>query len=234
MPIDDFKFQIESIARDLMNLEVNTIIKPNMTGRKMPKPRHAIVDIAQNYQRKLMAMGLWPEDCPAHLGSEESFSFIRETASMAINAYGKKRKAGPLSDTDEADLVMLFRIKKMSDQIKGIFNDLKRRGVENWNNDLSRAQIEQQQPALLLTTDEVVLLRKIWEMGMEQIAIQTLIQLDGDILTRIQPRYTDESPTSRTIQSIHSQNVTISLSFWGQLVGIVQDFFAGLSKFFTR
>jgi hypothetical protein len=222
---------LKQIARDLMNLEVNTIIKANMTGRKMPKPRHALVDIAQNYQRKLMQLGLWAEDDAALMGSFNSFNQIRESAGKGIKAFREQRKNGPLTEAEELDLVMLFRIQKMSDQIKGVFNALRERKAPAWENDMSRDDIESSHhPPMPLSTDELVLIRKIWEMGLEQIALQTIIQLDGDVLTRIQPRYAAENEMSRTIQSIHSQNVTISLRFWEQLISVLQAFFAGLTK----
>lgn len=232
---------LKQIARDLMNLEVNTIVKPNMTGRKMPKPRHALVDIAQNYQRKLMQMDLWPEDADALMGSYEGFNLIRERATIGIKAFRKKRSSGAvLSDADELDLVMLFRIQKMSDQVKGIFSGLKERNRQAWEkdravweNNLSRDDIESRHPPMPLSTDELVLIRKIWEMGLEQIALQTIIQLDGDVLTRIQPKYALENEMARTLQSIHSQNVSTSLRFWNQLVGVLRDFFTGLAKALT-
>lgn len=226
-----FAEPLQQIAKDLMNLEVNTIIKANMTGRKMPKPRHALVDIAQNYQRRLWQMGLWPADIETILGSYDSFNVIRESAATGIKAFREQRKTAPLTEIEESDMVLLFRIQKMSDQIKGVFNSLRERKAPLWENNMRRDDIEvQHHPPMPLTTDEMVLIRKIWEMGLEQIAIQTIIQLDGDVLTRIQPQYALENEISRTIQNIHSQNVGLSLRFWDQLVKVLRDFFTGLAR----
>ncbi len=235
---------LKQIARDLMNLEVNTIVKPNMTGRKMPKPRHALVDIAQNYQRKLMQMELWPEDADVFMGSYDGFDLIREQAAIGIKSVRKKKRKEAFSkeevDELDLDLVMLFRIQKMSDQIKGVFSALKGRNLKAWEkdkavweNNMSRDDIESRHPPMPLTTDELVLIRKIWEMGLEQIALQTIIQLDGDVLTRIQPKYALENETARTLQSIHSQNVSTSLRFWNQLIGVLRDFITGLARALT-
>lgn len=224
---------LKQIARDLMNLEVNTIVKANMTGRKMPKPRHALVDIAQNYQRKLLQMGYWPEESPVHIGSFASFNLIREQADEGIKDFRRLGEERPLTEAEELDLVLLFRIQRMSDQIKGVLNGLKARKAAAWDNDLSREEIEDRHLPLDLTTDELVMIRKIWDMGLEQIALQTIIQLDGDVLTRIQPRYALENEMSRTLQSIHGQNVSTSIRFWHQLVRVLQDFFTGLSKALT-
>eukprot|EP01008_Symbiontida_sp_HLA12_P000282 NODE_1281_length_628_cov_1.760396_g1271_i0.p2 GENE.NODE_1281_length_628_cov_1.760396_g1271_i0~~NODE_1281_length_628_cov_1.760396_g1271_i0.p2 ORF type:complete len:109 (+),score=42.54 NODE_1281_length_628_cov_1.760396_g1271_i0:2-328(+) len=96
-----------------------------------------------------------------------------------------------------------------------------KRGVAVWNNDISRADIENQAPDLPLATEELVLIRKIWDMGLEHIAMQTVIQLDGDVITRIQARYADKD--SKVIHRIHNQSVSVSLKFWGQLVRILKD-----------
>jgi hypothetical protein len=45
--------QVEQVLKDLLNLEVNTIIKDHMTGQKMPPIRHALIDIGEEYCGKL-------------------------------------------------------------------------------------------------------------------------------------------------------------------------------------
>ena len=225
----DVSEQIKSLVQDLTNLEVNTIIKPNMTGRKMPKPRHALIEIAQNYRFKLIDLGISVDD-DIPLGCFRGFDMIREKAANGITIM--KRKAAEsdalLTEEQEADRVMLLRIQRMSDQIKGIFKALQNRNVETWDNEYSRQEIEEQQPPLPLTTDELVMIRKIWNMGMEEIAIQTIIQLDGDVTTRIQPKYA--TAEHQTLHKLHNQSVGTSLDFWSRLIGLVETFFKVLSK----
>ena len=217
----DFSEQIKTIAQDLINLEVNTIIKPNMTGRKMPKPRQALIEIAKKYNLELIKVGFPLDHEDIRMGSFESFELIRAKAHEGIELFKKKAVKKKLSDGEDAELVLLSRIKTMSDQIRVIFKSLRIRKVKAWDNDYTREDIEDQQPPLPLTPEEIVMIRKIWEMGLEEIAMQTIIQLDGDVLTRIQSKYAKEE--NAKIHHLHNQSVSTALAFWGGLIGIVKD-----------
>lgn len=90
--------QITKIAQDLTHLEINVIIKPNLTARKMPSPRHALIDIAEKYHMKLMVLGFSFQDeknlkdgyrdqindATVKLGSLNSFDLLREKANAKI------------------------------------------------------------------------------------------------------------------------------------------------------
>ena len=225
--MNDFKEQISAIAHDLMNLEVNTIIKANITGRKMPSPRHALIDIAKKCQVKMAALKL-PLDIDMKLGSFDSFHKIRETASGAIRNLEATAKTRGLSEEEEADFIMLQRIKGMSDQIKGIFNAVEKKRDRECKKDFSREDIEDGLKPLRLSSDELVKIRKIWEMGVEEIAVQTVIQMDGDVITRIQPKHAREK--NDQLYSLHNQGVNASVSFWKELIGLAKDFLASLLK----
>jgi len=225
--MNDFKEQISAIAHDLMNLEVNTIIKPNITGRKMPSPRHALIDIAKKYQVKMAALGL-PLDSDIKLGGFDSFHKIRETARGAIKGLEATAKTRELSEEGEADFIMLQRIKGMSDQIKSIFNALEKKRDKECKNDFGREDIEDGLKPLRLNSDELVKIRKIWEMGVEEIAIQTVIQMDGDVITRVQPKHARAK--NNELYGFHNLGVNTCISFWKELIGIVKDFLASLLK----
>lgn len=226
--MSDFAERIQTIARDLTHIEVNTIIKPNMTGRKMPKPRHAFIEIARKYSLKLMQLGYPVDENAIHMGGFESFDRIRSRANEGLQVLQGKAMRRELSEGEEMDMILFFRIKTMSDQIKGIFNALRRRGVREWDNDFSHEEIEEAPPPLPLTPDEMVMLRKIWEIGLEEIAMQTIIQMDGDVLTRVQPKYA--TPESAVIREIHGESLNLALRFWGELIGLVKDFFQNLFR----
>lgn len=222
----DLADRFQTIARDLTHIEVNTILKSTMTGRKMPRPRHALIEIAQRYEIKLAALGFPLAEDENPPGSFSSFDRIRERADQAVIALQARAKTERLPESEQIDMVMAFRIKTMSDQIKGIFNNLKRRGEAEWDNAYSHQEVEDQYPSFNIAPDEMVAIRKIWEMGLEEIAMQTIIQLDGDVLTRVQPRYADEK--SGMLHHIHNESVHISFRFWGELIGIVKVFFMTL------
>jgi len=59
-------------------------------------------------------------------------------------------------------------------------------------------------------------IRKIWEVGTESVLMQTVIQIEGDVITRM------NSAVARgqhpEIIEVHKQSIEISLRMWGQLV----------------
>ena len=224
----DLSAQLKNIAYELTHIEVNTIIKSNMTARRMPKPRHALIEIAVRYATRLGLMGFGVEMGPLRPGGFDSFDLIREKADEAIKAVEKRGRTLALTEEEEVSLILLYRIKTMSDQIKGIFNSLKRNGLSTWDNNYSHEEVEAQQAPFPLSPDERVASRKIWEMGLEQVAMQTVIQIDGDVVTRLQPRFAVD--TTSAVHKVHNESVRMALDVWGQIIGIVKDFFGGLLR----
>ncbi len=218
--------KIGKIAEDLTNIEVNTIVRQNITGRKMPSPRHALIKIAKKYRNKLSLMGITiSSDEKIRPGSYEYFNLIQQSASDQIKFLENKAKGDGLSEDEEGELLMLHRIKGNSDQLEGIFNSLKLRmgKDESWANNYSHQQVEKlkfgkDSVSLPLTQDEIVLIRKMWDMGVEEIAMQTVVQLDGDVINRIQQKYADKR--WEVIHNLHNQNVRISVGYWKDLVNV--------------
>lgn len=224
----DLASRMEKLVQDLTHLEVNTIIKPCMTGRKMPEPRHALIEIADNYAGRLERLGYPISFQGRRRGSFDAFDRIRVKAGEAMADFDRRAEDRSLSDVEAVDRVLLFRMQRMSDEIKGILNGLRERGVDRWENDCSHDDIEAERLEFHLEPDETVKIRKIWEMGMEEIAMQTVVQIDGDIVARIQPRFAEGE--RRMIHGIHERSVAIALDFWGNLFGIVRDFFGGVTR----
>jgi hypothetical protein len=238
----DFRGQVANIAQDLLNLEVNTIIKPSITGSKMPRPRHALLDIGNEYVVRLQGMGVTEEDVKTvhdnqRYGSYQAFDKIRTVADKRINILCGL--GASLTPEQEADLFMLLRIRDMSDQIKGVFNELRvrERDRQQHDNDFTHLQIEGLEPVngrtfrppdLNLNQNQLILLRKIWEVGTEEIAMQTVIQLDGDVVTRLLPKYS--LGKDELLHRIHQEGVKASVGFWKDLIGIARDLLGSLFR----
>lgn len=86
---------------------------------------------------------------------------------------------------------------------------------QSWNNDLPRS-IMQDIGDLDLNPAQISLIRKVWEIGTEQVVLQTVIHADGDITTRISERLL-ENPNQILFQ-IHHESVQGSVGFWTNLV----------------
>ncbi|MFQ5633668.1 MAG: hypothetical protein ACE5I1_33300 [bacterium] len=211
------KEQIQNLAKDLLNLEVITIIKPSITGRKMPDPNTALAEIGRKYNIKLVELDRAVKLAEGvQWGSYQAFAQILETTNAEIKEFKSKIKAlqkveKDLTAKQKSDLWMLYRIKTMSQAIQRLY---KRKSDGRWD--------------FVPATDNLVLIRKAWELGVEEIAMKTVIQLDGDVITRVQERYATEEHT--TVHKLHNMGVTTSLAFWKTLVEIVESFITGLVK----
>jgi hypothetical protein len=54
----DLRASLRKLARDLVTLEVKTIVQPSITVWRMPDPPHALLDIAQMYATRLIELGI--------------------------------------------------------------------------------------------------------------------------------------------------------------------------------
>jgi hypothetical protein len=71
--------------------------------------------------------------------------------------------------------------------------------------------------------DEMVQLRKVWEIGTEEVVMQTVLWIDGDATQRVHPAYVDKA--HEQLLGIHVASVTASLSYWKSLGDIVVSLF---------
>lgn len=98
---------------------------------------------------------------------------------------------------------------------------------------LNGAVEDQPKPdALRLNATELVRVRKIWELGCEQIVMQTLVQLDGDVVTRISGDI--ESADHTLIHALHADGVRVATQSWQFLVETLVGFTKSLVGWFTR
>lgn len=79
-----------------------------------------------------------------------------------------------------------------------------------------------------LDTRQLAVVRKIWEVGLEDIAFQTVMQLDGDFVTRIHPAYLG----NEWLMRIHQESVRASQSLWKELVDIALRLFGAVADVF--
>jgi hypothetical protein len=71
--------------------------------------------------------------------------------------------------------------------------------------------------------DEMVHLRKVWEIGTEEVVMQTVLWIDGDATQRVHPAYVDKA--HEQLLGIHAASVTASLSYWKSLGEIAVSLF---------
>ena len=234
--IDKAQDRFSDIATDLFNIEVNTILRDNITAQKMPTPRHALIDIGKMYMKAMeqmeMAYGKNTEAAESIqidncYGSFTGFSALREWASRLMkDAYSSKIELG------NDQLSILPRIKDNSDLLKGMFTNLAHNHPEiimltpEWSwltNKYSRSDLIYQAPAALpLDEQQLVLIRKVWELGTEIIVMQTIVQIDGDVITRLNSNFLN-NPHYPKIRNYHNKGIEIALEHWAGLVTVAKE-----------
>ncbi|MDO6416134.1 hypothetical protein Q4F19_17240 [Sphingomonas sp. BIUV-7] len=101
------------------------------------------------------------------------------------------------------DRAIFHRIRRNCDQLKAIF-------------DGGPAEITRHSPDEVVRSAELVPLRKAWDIGTEVILMQTVIQIDGDVVSRFQSGL--EGGERAQLQTLHASAVDISFKYWGWLV----------------
>lgn len=254
MNIEQLQEGLREVARDLFNLEINTILKDNMTARKMPDPANALLDIAQAYAAKLnrhkASLDFFfdrdqeqqlkderpPADAPFTKFSNSrltinilTFSRLRWAAVATLDANTQ------LPDTTR---IILERIRRNCDQLKNLLSrysdDSNYAAIQGMNRSQVNDHIGKKKSKALLDLhpDDLTLLRKIWEVGTEVVVMQTVIQLDGDVINRVQKSYA--TPDHKYILDIHGRNVDHSVGFWKVVAETVATFFGSFPRLFTR
>ena len=240
----DFKDTISLVAKNLFTLEVNTIIKANILGTKMPPAVHALLDIASDYDAQLSVyeseLEMKPEERPAeaqdetgkHVANEELFHWLRRRADACTGWFKGLPATRSVVDL-RLRLLLLQRIKDNCDQIRSIFQGLAHRKAElPRGKALSREATAHGTADLPLDPTELLTLRKIWEIGLEEILAQTVIQVDGDVTTRVHPNVV--SGDMAQLLNIHQQAVSNSVGIWKGLAGMLGSFMENVGQLVLR
>jgi hypothetical protein len=163
------------------------------------------------------------------LVGEATFDELRE---RAVEAEAVCRYVATMEDgvVEDATGSILRRIYRNCDQIKGL---LRREAVRKHLSERPVTRDSTEAAELPLTADELITLRKVWEVGLETIVMQTVVQLDGDIVTRIQTGH--ETAASKSIHDLHRQSVESALAHWHFLGKTLAEFLTStLQGFLTR
>lgn len=250
------------LAQDLLNLEINTIIKPEMSACKMPASRRiALWQLAGWYDAKLAELGVRGDICWKSAGIR-SFGELRDRAQKGIEAYQDRIKIAPQEERASLGeaIEMLGRISDQSSQVVGMFKRawespgrktgegydaapemrdakaLPEKGPireafqkalleegkksRRWNNDIEKDEMNRVDD-LELMPDQITMIRKAWDIGTERIVLQTVIQLDGDVTTRMSEAFA--ANPNQTILKIHNDSVLTAAGFWSNLVKILVE-----------
>jgi len=236
----DSGFDLTGTARSLLNIEINTILRDNMTAEPMPPLPHALLDIAGDYSSELCALGVdlavyftaapadpstitlaWADN-PSSVSdlltvSADTFDRLRWAAKNASKAQGHEALR-----ITQAKRILLDRIVNNCDAIKEMFKRLDPSTAQFIGK--TRAQlvgITIRRGSYAVQVDDLIALQKMWDIGVEEIVAQTLVHVTGDITTRV--REPLGQPGSEKLFTIHRQSIDVSVACWHYLLDVIRE-----------
>lgn len=144
---------------------------------------------------------------------------LRASAVASGQAGSLRRLKGKISEEEMRGLraavrefrpeerAVLHRIKRNCDQFKVIAKRLPDQTITRDCPD------DRFQPT------EIIQIRKAWDIGVEIILMQTVIQLDGDVLNRFQAGM--DGPEKSQLHALHASAVDLSFRYWRGLIDAV-------------
>jgi hypothetical protein len=263
------EMRAKGIFDDLLNLEINVIVSPGMTARKMPDPWDAFAEIATSYTDLLVDFALEVQAAQATWRGPPVAILEEDRAGTNIQALG----SASLVD-EQGNLRALNRPGKLIGQDEqpsvATFGHLAARASEAWavgcalvatsgwpqrekvnervvllkriyRNCGQLLEILGSMPAgaeeggplardIKMSAEHLMTLRKIWEVSINTVVMQTVVQLDGDIVTRIHAGHA--SASSSTLHQLHRESVASAMQNWQFLGTTLAQFLTSTLKRF--
>ena len=180
---------------DVRARQINTIVTKGITGRGMDSPQQGLSETVAKYKKFLL------EEISLSSANEQRVKSLQPEAYPGAFAILKEiaDKPGGERSNEGWRQTILRRISAKSDELQKLENT-----------DLGK-----------LSSRERSAILKAWELGTSQVVMQTTIDLDGDLVMRIDRNYTDAR--SDHIRQLHEKSVETSLGTWNSLVaGAIQ------------
>ncbi|MFQ5543894.1 MAG: hypothetical protein ACE5FY_06035 [Nitrospiria bacterium] len=206
----------KNLAEDLLNLEINTILVDGISSRKMPDPPEVLDEIAEKYELFLKKTLKKTKD--AIRGDDPEQSGDRNNPSE--NSSKEKSKVAFKQLSKDADALIRLRDNAREEGLA--FNletsNILRRVDKNCK--LLEVLLKGND-SLRFSAEELLIIRKIWEVGVERVLMQTVVQIDGDIVTRIQVGR--ETEKDKFLQEMHKDLVNLAIGNWHFMVQTLAD-----------
>lgn len=226
------------MLEDLTSIEVKTLVTENISGSTMADPRLALHEIGEVYGNTLATIaqhhdvtsdGLAHVRQGSHPGSRDTFDAQRTTAEQLSER---------LTDTLTVhEAAKLDRIRSSCEELSQLFDRIGRhpscQGAENEKHrcnaytktellGVDSGESTGNPEALPLSPSDRLALQRIWSLGMDPIAIRTVVQMDGDIVTRIRPEWAEGSHAA--LHALHLDGIRTAIDTWQDLLRAVAEF----------
>ena len=219
----DHQDRLKRLLDDLHKLEINTIEKPNLTATKMPAPILAVHDIYGAYRGRVMAgYGEAAQHADIEATARPSCGALAAAFTDLMNRASDHKTT--MKDAPDEEIrshrIIFARIAASCEVILGILERNAAKMASAAKSADAKALRGMERDALTemwpISLSDRAEIRKIWEVGTESVLMQTVIQIEGDVITRM------NSAVARgqhpEIIEVHKQSIEISLRMWGQLV----------------
>lgn len=186
------------------------------SGDPAPRPfkdgllRDAPGEVTEEVLDDLREVAFWMVEMRSRIqsladGRSDLFAALRETVQEDVAADVIRIAARAFRAQERS---IFHRIRRNCDQFKAIF-----RG------DKAPERITRNSSEDDISATDLVPLRKAWDIGTEVILMQTVIQIDGDVVSRFQQGL--EGEERQQLQLLHANAVDISFKYWRWLIDAV-------------
>lgn len=205
--------QLKSLLDDVLHRQVDTIVAHAIIGTSAEEPLQALVDIANAYIGFLHAI-----DRPLDSATVDQDVFERLCTHAAALL-----SEDALSAEDRA---IVARIKQRSKVLAKIAAEVVAEHEEQLQGKDLLADANSLVDAVDVHTSQRASINSTWELGVATVALQSVVSLDGDIVTRVAENYS--GPQYEYLHNLHDRSVNLSLHTWEGLVRSIGSVFKAL------
>lgn len=172
-----------------------------------------------------------------------TFEMLRWAARRVLDASEKgARAAAKIASTEEhpdvlpalnleaREVAVARRIHRTSDQLKTIAGQLHALGYGEYIGKSRWELLQMKEPRKAAPPELLSRIRKAWDIGVDHIALQTVVQLDGDVIFRAAP---GALKGDYPLLSAHESVTNVGLSHWKGMFDTIIDLLSrGVDRLF--
>ena len=233
-PGEKNKTIISELLDDLTHLEINTIIKESMTAAAPPENAGAMLkELIERYRDRVDK--ILYENGLSDLFNKDNCKSFEELQAALEHIFGYLKSENIRIEDNEYNRMLRMEsfckfIKYRDDEI--IVDD-KRKGKEKEKskNILYRFEFDGDDCSVVtfeFYTRDLVKVKRFYDLGNEEIIMQTRVGIDGDVVTRIGRDFANNP--KQLIIDIHDKHTNLSVNYWKSLIEIVKDLVSGIVR----
>jgi hypothetical protein len=145
---------------------------------------------------------------------------LREAAIVLEKEFSSNR-----SDLQDSPLTYEMRLNALA---QGNEADMRSRLFGGTVDQTVHALFRHPRPVLSIAPDLTVLIRKAWDIGLEEIRFQTMLQLDGDVLVRV--ARPEDAAQKSYLSDVHRQAVEDGIAQWRLMYRVIGELISDLGR----